>query len=80
MTLQNFAQRFSVSHPAVLKWEKTASKPTAMTWATEKDLRLHILAKLEAKPSALVALYSDLEREASKSAAPVEIDAAKLAA
>ena len=40
MTLQNFALRFSVSHAAVLKWEKSEAIPTAMNWATEKDLRL----------------------------------------
>src|SRR3989338_5645317 len=37
MTLQEFAKRFSVSHVAVLKWEKSKTQATAMSWSTEKD-------------------------------------------
>lgn len=80
LTLQEFAGRFSVSHPAVIKWEKMAGRPTVMNWATEKDLRLHVLSKLGADPSAVAALYANLEREASVKPVPVEIDAKKVAA
>jgi len=47
MTLENFAKRFSVSHPAVIKWERSGMKATGMNWATEKDIRLEILRKME---------------------------------
>jgi len=43
MTLERFAGRFGVTHPAVLKWEKTGDRPTSMTWALEKDIRLEVL-------------------------------------
>lgn len=44
MTLQQFAHRFGVTHPAVLKWERAGNQPTAMNWATEKDIRLEMLS------------------------------------
>ncbi len=80
LTLQAFAGRFSVSHPAVIKWEKMGGKPTVMNWATEKDLRLHVLSKLGANASAVAALYAELEQEASKASNPVEIDGTRVAA
>lgn len=80
MTLQTFAERFCVSHPAVLKWEKSGGRSTAMNWATEKDLRLSILAKLDADPTAVAELYSYLEREATRASNPVEVDATSIAA
>lgn len=42
LTLEAFAQRFDVKHPAVIKWEKSADTPTQMQWSTEKDIRLMI--------------------------------------
>jgi hypothetical protein len=80
MTLQAFAKRFCVSHPAVMKWEKAGIKPTAMSWATEKDLRLFTLSKTGSHPVAVAELYSNLEREAPTHTNPVEIDAGKMAA
>ncbi|KXK07126.1 MAG: hypothetical protein UZ03_NOB001000321 [Nitrospira sp. OLB3] len=46
MPLQTFAKRFCVTHVAVLKWEKAKNQPTAMSWTTEKDIRLFVLSKL----------------------------------
>ena len=43
MSLPRFAKRFGVTHPAVLKWERTSNKATAMRWAVEKDIRLEVL-------------------------------------
>jgi len=80
MTLQAFAERFCVSHPAVLKWEKAGTKPTAMNWATEKDIRLSILARLGADAKLVAALYTGLEREARRTSFPVEVDATLVAA
>ena len=47
MTLQDFAARFGVTHPSVMKWEKQADEPTRMSWSTEKDLRLFGLLQAE---------------------------------
>ena len=35
LTLKDFAKRFSVTHPAVIKWEKSESGTTGMNWSTE---------------------------------------------
>lgn len=43
MTLPSFAASLHVTHPAVLKWEGAASKPTSMSWGTELAIRLRIL-------------------------------------
>ena len=80
MTLQKFAKRFCVTHVAVLKWEKSKQEATAMTWTTEKDIRLFILSKLKVKAHVVVELYSKLEALPEKKAAPIELDAEKVAA
>ena len=35
-----------LTHSAVIKWEKFEDEPTNMNWATEKDIRLAIVDKL----------------------------------
>src|SRR5439155_602095 len=50
MTLQQFAKRFGVTHPAVLKWERAGRRSTGMGWSTEKDIRLDVISRLEKKP------------------------------
>ena len=79
MTLQAFATRFCVTHVAVIKWERSKNKSTAMAWTTEKDLRLFTLSKLEAKPSEISALYAELEKERGTSASGVDVDAKMVA-
>lgn len=79
MTLQAFAQRFCVTHVAVMKWERAKSKATSMGWATEKDLRLFVLSKLHRKPTEIAALYEELEKEREVDSAPVDVDASKAA-
>ena len=61
MTLQEFGRRFDVSHVAVLKWEKTGIKPTAMSWAVEKDLRLFSLRAAGASSEKVGSLYAELD-------------------
>ncbi len=61
MTVRFFAERFSVKHPAVIKWEKTEKLLTQMAWSTEKDIRLFILDELENKSSELRDLYRALK-------------------
>jgi hypothetical protein len=80
MTLQEFAKRFSVSHVAVLKWEKTKNHPTTMNWATEKDIRLFIIDKLRANPTQLAKLYGELATIPDGSPKPIILDAKKVAA
>lgn len=80
MNLTDFAKRFSVKHPAVIKWEKTKDKPTKMNWSTEKDIRLFIISKLKIKPIPLKDLYLELEEEKPIKKSPVEVDISALAA
>lgn len=60
MTLVEFASRFTVSHPAVMKWERAGSQPTAMVWATEKDVRLELLRRARVSPTAFFDAYGEL--------------------
>jgi hypothetical protein len=80
MTFQEFATRFAVSHPAVIKWEKAKSHPTKMNWTTEKDIRLFILSKLSADPSKFAGLYGELQTPAKNRATPIQVDGMKIAA
>ncbi len=73
MTLAQFGDRFSVSHPAVIKWENTGDEATAMKWAVEKDIRLFILDRLSLKPTAIGKLYRELHKEAGRGSKPIEI-------
>jgi len=81
MTLQQFAKRFGVTHPAVMKWEKMKNKPTGANWATEKDIRLFVLNQLTSRPAEIVDLYRYLEHVIDRErATEVEVDARKIAA
>lgn len=73
MTLAEFGERFSVSHPAVIKWENAGDEATAMKWAVEKDLRLFILDRLSVKPNTIGKLYRELQKEARRGSKPIEI-------
>jgi DNA-binding XRE family transcriptional regulator len=66
MTLEQFAQRFGVTHPAVIKWERAGNRPTVMTWAVEKDIRLETLrSRPELQPKEFMAAYADLREKAT---------------
>lgn len=80
MTARSFADRFSVKHTAVLKWEKQYDKATNMTWSTEKDIRLFILDELEKKATALRELYHFLQEVAQGPSKPLVVDGDDLAA
>lgn len=66
LTLTKFGEQFDVSHPAVMKWEKSENEPTPMSWSTEKDLRLFILDKLGLAPTKLGQTYQDLSSKRPK--------------
>ena len=80
MTLERFAKRFSVSHAAVIKWEKCQDEPTKMSWAMEKDLRLFVIFNLLGKPKKLAELYAELEKEKSSQKRKIKFDLNELAA
>jgi hypothetical protein len=80
MTLVHFADRFDVSHPAVIKWEKTGNHATSMNWTTEKDIRLFALAKLRPKDRAFVMAYDQLAAVAIAGNQPICIDCQKRSA
>ena len=48
LTLVEFAKRFGVTHPAVLKWEKSKNKIAKIIPSTELYIRLFILESLKA--------------------------------
>lgn len=80
MTVRVFAERFSVKHPAVLKWEAKGNESTQMTWSTEKDMRLFILDELEDKATDLRELYRSLKDVADESTNPIVVNGDDLAA
>jgi DNA-binding transcriptional regulator YiaG len=80
MTMRAFAQRFSIKHSAVIKWEKKQDKATKMAWTTEKDLRLFILDELSKRATELYKLYTILKEEVQETAQPIKIDLDKEAA
>lgn len=80
MSLQAVAERFYVTHPAVLKWEKKANEPTSMDWSKEKDIRLFVMTQLSSKATELAKLYEFLEAETKKKNVTLKIDTQQLAA
>lgn len=80
MTYREFASRFSVKHPAVIKWEKKADYCTDMAWTTEKDIRLFIIDHISKKAEDLRKLYRTLNEEGKSTVKPIEIDSKKIAA
>jgi DNA-binding transcriptional regulator YiaG len=75
MTLEGFARRFGVTHPAVLKWEGRRNEPTAMSWAIEKDIRLEVLRSFEStKPTDFVAAYRELSTAPAARPARIRLD------
>lgn len=74
MTLQEFAKRFGVTHPAVLKWEGAGRRPTGMGWSTEKDIRLDVVSRLQEKPGRFYRIYRDLESQPTRKTAPLALD------
>ena len=79
MTLQEFARRFGVTHPAVLKWEKAAARTTGTGWSTEKDIRLYVISRLKQPPGRFYEAYRGLETQPSKKRASLILDGASVA-
>jgi hypothetical protein len=79
MTLQEFAKRFGVTHPAVMKWERAGSRSTSMGWSTEKDIRLDVISRLAEQPSRFLKLYRELEQKPTRKAVPLALDVTSVA-
>jgi DNA-binding transcriptional regulator YiaG len=47
MNMEKFAELFENTRQAVAKWERAGDAATKMAWPAEKDLRLHVLAKMK---------------------------------
>ncbi len=46
LTQSKFGKLFGVTHPAIVKWEKTENKGSKMSLTTQRDLRLWLLDQL----------------------------------
>jgi transcriptional regulator with XRE-family HTH domain len=80
MTLVQFAERFDVTHPAVLKWERSKNFATGMSWTTEKDVRLFAFSKLSPKAKEFVLVYEQLAEVVSEKVQAIKIDCEKRSA
>lgn len=49
LTQSKFGKLFGVTHPAIVKWEKTGDKSSKMSLTTQRDLRLWLLDQLLAR-------------------------------
>lgn len=67
MSLHDFAKMLTVSHVAVIKWEKTGNKPTNMDFNTEKVLRIHIFLQLGYSPKKTLKIIAGLNAKAKAS-------------
>ncbi len=73
MDLKSFGNRFGdVAHSAVIKWERFRDNFTNMNWATEKDIRLFIVEKIN--PKSLRNVYLELEKVATKKPFKIKVD------
>ncbi len=76
MTLTAFAERFNVTHPAVIKWEKSGDDPTKMSWSVEKDVRLATMHHhFPEEAAAFVRTYAALTREPAARRRKVKVTA-----
>lgn len=80
MNLEKFAERFDVTHPAVLKWERTKDQITGMSWTTEKDIRLFAYSQLAPKAQKFVVVYEQLINVAATKSGSIKIDLEKIPA
>jgi len=62
LTLQAFAERFHVTHQAVMKWERSREAVTDMNWGTEVAIRLEILHTAKLRPAKFVEAYKTITR------------------
>lgn len=75
LTQTEFGKLFGVTHPAVVKWEKTKNKGSKMNLTTQRDLRLRLLDKLLTKDDEFrIAFKTIHDTEYSLPIEPLEFD------
>lgn len=82
-TLEEFAERVGVSHPAVIKWEDAEEEPTPMGKGNEYLLRSQVAAELREAGAIDESTFAELlsramEFEPEREPAAVEIDGTDL--
>lgn len=78
MSVREFAKVLSVTHPAVLKWERAGNKATSMDMNTEKVLRIHTFMRLGFSPVKILEIVTSLN--AKRKPQTLEIKGNELAA
>jgi len=84
-TLQEFADRVGVSHPAVIKWQDAGEESTPMSKGNEYLIRAQVAAQLRAEGHITESEFADLVSEAmifepDREPEPIEIDGMELVA
>lgn len=75
LTQSEFGKLFGVTHPAVVKWEKTANKGSKMNLTTQRDLRLWLLDHLLTKDDDFRKAFKIVHMtDYSQAVEPLEID------
>jgi DNA-binding XRE family transcriptional regulator len=75
LTQFEFGKLFGVTHPAVVKWEKTEDKSSKMNLTTQRDLRLWLLDQLLTKDDDFRRAFKIVHMTAySHAATPLEFD------
>lgn len=78
MSMRDMATILAVSHVAVHKWEKAASKGAAMDLNTERVLRAHIFMRMGFSPDKTLEIITTLNAKAKSKAEALQVDAAEL--
>jgi len=84
-TLQEFADRVGVSHPAVINWEDAGDEATPMSKGNEYLIRAQVAAQLRAGGHISESEFADLVSEAmtfetERDPEPIELDGMELVA
>lgn len=75
LTQSAFGKLFGVTHPAVVKWEKTANRGSKMNLTTQRDLRLWLLDQLLSKDDDFRKAFKIIHStDYSESIEPLEVD------
>lgn len=68
-----FGEIFSRTKQAAMKWEKSKKEQTCMAWATEKDLRMHVVVRHDVSSEEYKRIHLWLENARKEDDAPVRL-------
>lgn len=78
LTQTEFGKLLGVTHPAVVKWEKSGNESSKMTLATERDLRFMIVDRILCEDRIFRKAFRDIfERKFSTTMQPLHFDVQK---